>query len=108
LHGDVSSRAMELPADSCSLDIVDREPDGLPLDAVGKALGGLTRERVRQIEAAALVKLNSADAEAAARLKRSVDEARRRAQRRARKVRAAERAARWRQRRKQKLEQISG
>lgn len=40
---------------ACQL-LVNAHPDGLTLDEVGRALG-LTRERVRQIEAAALAKL---------------------------------------------------
>lgn len=43
--------------ESCALDVVDEYPGGLTHDAVGKLLGGLTRERVRQLEAAALAKV---------------------------------------------------
>lgn len=42
---------------SCALDVVDEHPGGLTHDAVGQLLGGLTRERVRQIEARALSKI---------------------------------------------------
>jgi hypothetical protein len=47
-------RPEELPADrSCALDLADQYPGGLPLATIG-ALFGLTRERVRQLEQAAL------------------------------------------------------
>lgn len=42
----------DLPA-TCALDVVDRHPDGLTLEDLGKLLQ-LTRERVRQIEAKAV------------------------------------------------------
>lgn len=41
----------------CALDVADAHPEGLTHDAVGKLIGGLTRERVRQIERAALAKV---------------------------------------------------
>ena len=44
-----------LPA-TCSRDISDQNPGGVPLEVVGNVLG-LTRERVRQIESIALEKL---------------------------------------------------
>lgn len=40
---------------ACALDVADR--GGLTHDAIGQLLGGITRERVRQIEAAALRKI---------------------------------------------------
>ncbi|MFY3742456.1 sigma factor-like helix-turn-helix DNA-binding protein [Anaeromyxobacter sp. Red801] len=43
--------------ETCALDVADRGP--LTLDEVGKILG-VTRERVRQIEVAALEKLQEA------------------------------------------------
>lgn len=42
--------------ETCALDQVDAEPDGLDREKVGKLLG-LTRERVRQIEEAVVEKL---------------------------------------------------
>lgn len=45
--------------DSCVLDVAERNPDGLTLEEVGK-LFNLTRERIRQVEAKALVKFRSA------------------------------------------------
>lgn len=41
--------------ESCTLDVADR--GGIPLLAVGEIFGGLSRERIRQIEVAALKKL---------------------------------------------------
>lgn len=49
------SLAAEGSPGACVLDAADK--GGLTHDAVGKLLGGLTRERVRQIEAAALRKV---------------------------------------------------
>ena len=43
-------------SESCALDCVDREPDGMTLQAVADAFG-LTRQRIEQIEKAALAKL---------------------------------------------------
>ncbi len=50
---------LELVPETCSLDVADRAAQGdeVTLDEVGQLLGGLTRERVRQIEAAGLRKL---------------------------------------------------
>lgn len=45
-----------LPAGGCVLAFVDEHPEGATLEAVG-AVWGVTRERVRQIEAKALRKL---------------------------------------------------
>lgn len=44
------------PDISCMLDIVDRNPNGCTLDAIGDILG-LTRERVRQIHVVAIRKM---------------------------------------------------
>lgn len=43
-------------AHSCSLDLAENNPDGLTLEEVGRVMN-LTRERVRQIEAAAIASL---------------------------------------------------
>lgn len=45
--------------ETCSLDVADRAAQGdeVTLDEVGQLLGGLTRERVRQIESSGLRKL---------------------------------------------------
>lgn len=50
---------LELAPETCSLDVADCVAlgDELTLDEVGRMLGGLTRERVRQVEAQALRKL---------------------------------------------------
>ena len=37
-------------------DIVRAAPDGLTLEAIGAVMGGVTRERIRQIEATALLR----------------------------------------------------
>lgn len=42
--------------ESCALDIAEEHPDGKPLSHIGKHFG-LTRERIRQIEVAALKKI---------------------------------------------------
>lgn len=61
LHLDVDPRGnLKLapegqPGDSCALDVA--EQGGATLEEVGELLGGLTRERVRQIEQAALAKV---------------------------------------------------
>lgn len=44
------------PESSCALDLVDERPDGMTLEEVAVVLG-CTRERVRQVEEDALVKL---------------------------------------------------
>lgn len=44
---------------SCALDQADENPDGLTLEQVG-ALFNLTRERIRQVEAKAILKFRSA------------------------------------------------
>lgn len=44
--------------ETCALDVVDSAPDGVGRVTVGRLLG-LTRERVRQIEEAALAKLQA-------------------------------------------------
>ncbi len=41
----------------CTLDLVADNPDGMPLEAIGDLLG-VTRERIRQIEAEGLRKLS--------------------------------------------------
>lgn len=43
----------------CALDVVDANPNGMTLDAVGVLLGGLSRERVRQLEEEAFKKLSA-------------------------------------------------
>lgn len=45
--------------ETCSLDVADRAARGheVTLDEVGQLLGGVTRERVRQVEAQALRKI---------------------------------------------------
>ncbi len=50
---------LELAPETCSLDVADRAAAGeeVTCDAVGRMLGGLSRERVRQIEASGLRKL---------------------------------------------------
>jgi DNA-directed RNA polymerase sigma subunit (sigma70/sigma32) len=47
-----------VPTETCTLDVADR--GGATLDEIGVALGGLCRERVRQVETAALEKLRQA------------------------------------------------
>ena len=47
----------ESPTASCSLDVATANPDGLKLEEIAVHLGGLSRERIRQIEAEALGKL---------------------------------------------------
>lgn len=42
----------------CALTLIEEHPDGMPLELIGERFG-LTRERIRQIEGAALVKLAS-------------------------------------------------
>ncbi len=42
---------------TCGLEVVEVQADGLSLDAIGVLLGGVSRERARQIESNALVKL---------------------------------------------------
>jgi hypothetical protein len=44
--------------ETCALDVAERDPNGQTLDEVGR-LFGLTRERVRQMEATALEKLKA-------------------------------------------------
>jgi hypothetical protein len=45
----------EMPPDrSCALDLVEQHPSGMTLEQVAQCIGGLTRERVRQIECRAL------------------------------------------------------
>lgn len=46
------------PEQSCVLDVIERNPDGMILDGIAKAMGSMTRERVRQIETIALSFLN--------------------------------------------------
>lgn len=41
------------PMETCALDLIERNPDGMTLDEVGRALG-ITRQRVEQLEGAAL------------------------------------------------------
>ena len=55
-------RDREPPADAetCALEVAEEHPDGLTLESVGALLGGMTRERVRQIEAQALRKVKRA------------------------------------------------
>lgn len=48
---------LELAPATCALDVADR--GGLVLDEVAQVLGGVTRERIRQIEEKALGKLAS-------------------------------------------------
>lgn len=50
---------IELAPETCSLDVADRAAQGeeVTLEEVGRLLGGVTRERVRQVEAQALRKL---------------------------------------------------
>lgn len=50
---------LDTAPETCSLDVADRvaRGDEVTLDEVGQLLGGVTRERVRQIEAAGLRKL---------------------------------------------------
>lgn len=50
---------LDTAPETCSLDIADRAAQGdeVTLDEVGQLLGGLTRERVRQIESSGLRKL---------------------------------------------------
>lgn len=47
---------LDAAPETCSLDVADRAAAGeeVTCDAVGQLLGGLSRERVRQIESAAL------------------------------------------------------
>lgn len=42
---------------TCSLLMIRRAPDGMTLDAIGKAIGGLTREAARRVEEEALTKV---------------------------------------------------
>lgn len=56
---ETSRRARPEDVETCALDVADRGP--LTLDEVGKILG-VTRERVRQIEVAALEKLQAPSA----------------------------------------------
>lgn len=55
----IDPEQLELAPETCSLDVADRSAAGeeVTLDQVGRLLGGVTRERVRQIEASALRKL---------------------------------------------------
>jgi hypothetical protein len=46
------------PVESCALDVIDRECGPVTLQSVGDVMS-LTRERVRQIEAVAMAKLES-------------------------------------------------
>jgi hypothetical protein len=55
-HEGVAPTMMDKLSETCSRDIADQNPGGVPLEVVGDALG-LTRERVRQIEMMALEKL---------------------------------------------------
>lgn len=50
---------LDTAPETCSLDVADRAAAGeeVTCDAVGQMLGGLSRERVRQIEASGLRKL---------------------------------------------------
>jgi hypothetical protein len=41
---------------SCALDVVEQNPDGLPLEEVGRMFG-VSRERIRQIQNEAIAKL---------------------------------------------------
>jgi hypothetical protein len=55
VHGDPSE--ME---ETCALDIADQNKDGVTLDEIGRLLGPVTRERVRQIAKSALEKVHTA------------------------------------------------
>lgn len=55
--------ALRALPESCALDVAAAHPDGAALETIGEVLG-VTRERVRQVEALALRKLTSASAEA--------------------------------------------
>lgn len=46
---DQVAEAVVSMGESCGLDVIEREPDGATLEAVGQAFG-VTRERIRQIE----------------------------------------------------------
>ena len=50
---------LDMVPETCSLDVADRAAAGevVTCDAIGQLLGGVTRERVRQVEAQALRKL---------------------------------------------------
>ena len=43
----------------CALDVAERHREGLKLRVVGEYMGGLTKERIRQIEADALAKMRT-------------------------------------------------
>jgi len=44
--------------DSCALDVVDRNPDGMELDAIGQVMG-MSGERVRQLQESGEAKLRA-------------------------------------------------
>lgn len=47
---------------SCALDVADAHDEGLKLSHIGRLMGGLTKERIRQIEAKGLEFLRSVSA----------------------------------------------
>jgi hypothetical protein len=55
---DIDRALRALPA-TCAIDVANQNPDGLTLEEIG-ALFGLTRERIRQVEVAALWSLTLA------------------------------------------------
>jgi hypothetical protein len=57
--GKLKVRELDELAETCSLDVAERNADGGTLDQVGQILE-ITRERVRQIEQMALARMNKA------------------------------------------------